>query len=436
MAIRNLDALSNVTCARVYPTRSPWRSFKWLLGSVLLTTACGSTETKGFDASVRCATSPCVTRISLGYDHGCAVLSDQTVACWGNNDVGQLGIEPDGSSLAVWQPTLVAGLTKVVEIGAGAQFSCALTESHEAYCWGSNEAGMLGLGTAADADVHARPQLVPAFGSVSELSVGARFVLARTDDGSVYGWGDGVDGELANKSVIGGYLSTPTRIVGIDKVSALAAGERVACAIAGQSQALCWGRTGDPITATGEPGTALMSVDGVVRVVPTNVPNLGAAHGVAAGARAAVAVADNGSVYGWGVSRAGLLEFPQGNPGSWFSARPIGTASYEFSGKVVELTLGDNHGCALDDSGLVQCWGDNEFGQAGLGTITSEWPQPIQTVPVLTDIVQIDAGGNATCAVRRDGVVYCWGANPYGQLGQDNGGDIKAVQASPGLVLW
>jgi len=256
------------------------------------------------------------------------------------------------------------------------------------------------------------------------------------NDGSVYGWGDGIDGELANESVVNWYLPNPTLIAGLGNAFAISAGELTACAIVGQGEAQCWGRTGDPVAAAGEPGTALMSSDGVVRVVPTAVPNLGVVWQVSTGVRAAVAAANIGGVYGWGDSRWGLLEFPQGNPASWFSSRRVGSPPYDFSGDVVGLTLGDNHGCALVGSGKVQCWGDNESGQLGLGRATPTWPQAIHDVLALENIVHVDAGGDATCALNRGGHVYCWGANRFDQLGQSNGGDVTAIQATPSLVQW
>jgi alpha-tubulin suppressor-like RCC1 family protein len=295
---------------------------------------------------------------------------------------------------------------------------------------------MLGAGAEADDAAHPIPQQVANLSSVQELSVGARFVLARTNDGAVYGWGDGIDGELANDSVLNWYLPAPTLISGLTGTTAISAGEKTACAIVAAGQAQCWGRTGDPITATGEPGTALMSADGVVRVVPTNVPGVAGVARIAAGVRAGVAVADDGTVYGWGDSRWGLLAFPQGNPGSWFSAKPIGASPYGFSGKVEALTLGDNHGCALIDNGHIQCWGDNESGQLGLGYATPTWAQAIQDVPALVDVVQIDAGGDATCALMRTGEIYCWGANTYGQAGHPSDGGVDSVRAVPSLVKW
>jgi alpha-tubulin suppressor-like RCC1 family protein len=258
---------------------------------------------------------------------------------------------PDADAGSVTQPTAVQGLPKAVAVGAGAYFSCALTDEQTVYCWGSNAAGMLGTGADADDVAHPTPKQVSLLDLVQELSVGARFVLARVNDGAVYGWGDGIDGELANDTVLNSYLPAPSIIGGLNNVTAISAGEKTACAVVSPNQTQCWGRAGDPIAVAGEPGTALMSADGVVRVVPTNVPGLNAVEHIAAGVRAAVAAADDGKVYGWGDSRWGLLEFPQGNPGSWFTARPIGVSSYKFSGKVEELTLGDNHGCALVDNG-------------------------------------------------------------------------------------
>jgi alpha-tubulin suppressor-like RCC1 family protein len=68
----------------------------------------------------------------------------------------------------------------------------------------------------------------------------------------------------------------------------------------------------------------------------------------------------------------------------------------------------------LDDH-TVRCWGANDRGQLGDGTVVSRFePMPVAE---LSDVIWIDAGAAHACAARRDGTVWCWGSNQYGQLG-------------------
>jgi alpha-tubulin suppressor-like RCC1 family protein len=67
-------------------------------------------------------------------------------------------------------------------------------------------------------------------------------------------------------------------------------------------------------------------------------------------------------------------------------------------GRLKMLASGDYHACALDDDGVVSCWG---------GLLNDD--RPPFAVPGVSDVVMIAAGGSHTCALRRDGTVWCWG---------------------------
>lgn len=83
----------------------------------------------------------------------------------------------------------------------------------------------------------------------------------------------------------------------------------------------------------------------------------------------------------------------------------------------VEVAPGATHTCARRRSGAVLCWGSNDNGQLGVGPPTARpAPAPV-AVPELTDVAQLALGTYFTCARRRDGAVLCWGLNDQGQLG-------------------
>jgi len=80
-----------------------------------------------------------------------------------------------------------------------------------------------------------------------------------------------------------------------------------------------------------------------------------------------------------------------------------------------ELTAGFDHTCGIKTDGSLWCWGNNEYGQLGIGSKTNS------NVPVkvmgLNKVKAVSAGGEHTCALTHDGAVWCWGDNRYGQLG-------------------
>ncbi len=105
------------------------------------------------------------------------------------------------------------------------------------------------------------------------------------------------------------------------------------------------------------------------------------------------------------------------------------------------LAVGSSHSCAVvrvgtETTGRVKCWGDNESGQLGLGDTRPRGPRSSQMgdalafvpLPADADIIAVDARLQTSCALARDGRLWCWGDNSAGQLGQ---GDTRARGTQP-----
>jgi cysteine-rich repeat protein len=104
---------------------------------------------------------------------------------------------------------------------------------------------------------------------------------------------------------------------------------------------------------------------------------------------------------------------------------PIASARCTTS-RVISLSLGVQHTCALYNGGYVRCWGDNTLGELGLGNMSFEGnTKPYLIGPPITfvgsgGVTALSAGNNFTCAVLSDGSLQCWGTNDSGQIGQGN----------------
>ena len=91
--------------------------------------------------------------------------------------------------------------------------------------------------------------------------------------------------------------------------------------------------------------------------------------------------------------------------------------------RVSAVTAGANHACVLHKGGEVTCWGDPEYSGGGVDTSEMGYEErdKLAKEPVkpkgLTDVVQISAGDNHTCAVRKTKQIMCWGSNWSGELG-------------------
>lgn len=80
-----------------------------------------------------------------------------------------------------------------------------------------------------------------------------------------------------------------------------------------------------------------------------------------------------------------------------------------------QVVAGAGHTCGLADNGMVYCWGRNDSGQLGDGA-TEDRLTPV-AVSSLTGVVAIAAGRAHICAILTNGSARCWGNNDNGQLG-------------------
>jgi len=141
---------------------------------------------------------------------------------------------------------------------------------------------------------------------------------------------------------------------------------------------------------------------------------------VAAGHGYTCALVNDGTVQCWGANDAGQL----GNGSISVSGAPVTVTGLK---NVTAISAGNDHTCALLRDSTVQCWGTNDRGQLGNGT-TTEGSTPIPvTVTGLKDVIAISAGLANTCALLSNGTVQCWGLNNFGQLGTTTNSSISVI---------
>ena len=134
---------------------------------------------RGGDAGLASSSAPApvalppgavATQVTAGIAHACALLSDRSVVCWGENESGEVGVPVVDGGSNVRLPTMVPGLANVLEVSAGSSYApaaaapightCARIEGGSVKCWGSNADGQLGRGTPVDVLPHSGPALV------------------------------------------------------------------------------------------------------------------------------------------------------------------------------------------------------------------------------------------------------------------------------------
>jgi alpha-tubulin suppressor-like RCC1 family protein len=380
-----------------------------------------------------------LTQISTGYDHSCALSAAGAAYCWGSNNDGQLGsgsAAGSGVPVAVRTSGVMSGrpLTQII---AGQYHTCAVGSPGTRYCWGLNSSGQAG-NRATSVSFRVPVAVTPAASSIASGS--GHSCLLR--DGQAYCWGDDSDGELGTNTTTSGPQTTPVPVYAGGALSGvtltqISAGRDTSCALSTAGAAYCWGAGSHGQLGNGS--TTGSDVPVAVTTAGTPLAGITLAQ-ISVGADAVCALSTAGAAYCWGAGSHGQL----GNGSTTGSDVPVAvtTAGTPLAGTTLaQLSAGSGYTCALGSTGAAYCWGLNSNGQLGTGTTTSsDVPEAVTTAgtPLAgTTLTQLSAGRGypgtlaATCAVSSAGAVYCWGAGGRGQLGN---GTNRSTQDTPVAV--
>jgi alpha-tubulin suppressor-like RCC1 family protein len=342
-----------------------------------------------------------IAAVAAGGSHTCALTTAGGVKCWGENTNGQIG---DGTTTNRSTPVDVAGLSSgVAAVAAGGSHTCALTTTGGVKCWGANDAGQLGDGTATDRSTPV--DVVGLTSGVAAVAAGSSHTCALTTTGEIKCWGHNHASQLGDGFTISGS-STPLDVMGLSSgVDAAVAGGGHTCALTSGGGLKCWGNN-----AYGQLG------DGTIvtgRSTPVDVAGLASGvTAVAAGWGHTCALTTADGVKCWGSNRSGQL----GDGTTSDRSTPVDVPG--LSSEVDDVAAGGDHTCAVTTSGGVKCWGENGYGQLGDGTITNH-STPVDVVGLASGVAAVAAGWGHTCALTTAGGLKCWGENNAGQLGDD-----------------
>lgn len=334
--------------------------------------------------------------ISAGRAHACALTTTGSAYCWGSNATGQLGITDKTDHT---QPTLVPGGLVFIQISAGGNQTCGRITSGAAYCWGENRLGQLGDGSLTERDV---PTAVQGGLLFHQVRTDSTHTCALTGAGLAYCWGANNAGELGDSTNTA--RRTPTLVRGGYKFSQITVGTSHTCALTNESVAYCWGEN-----FGGQLGN-----DGIADV---NHPILVNANGlrfkrISGGSSHTCAVATTGEPYCWGANGWGKLG---DGTDVWHRHPTLVTTPDLFA----QISAGQYHSCGVSISGVAYCWGDNARGELGVNSTTMHYlaTQVSGAQGDLSSFKELSAGLYHTCGVSTTNVGYCWGANDNGALG-------------------
>lgn len=332
-----------------------------------------------------------VSMVAPGNNHTCVVSTTNIVKCWGQNDFNQLGNDSYTNSSV---PQAVPNSTNAVQVATGANHTCAGFNDGSIKCWGDNsQTYVLGDGNI---DLTKIPYQFTTLSNVVDVAQGSGFICAVDQGGSVFCWGKNNAGQLGDGSTTG--RSTPGPVTGITTAVQVEAGVDSACAVLADSSVQCWGNN---TYSTYGDGTTTSSKIPVATGL-TGVTSL------KMGVNGACALMSGGTVKCWGMN--------QGDVGNNTVTQVKSPATVLGIANATAIAKGVGHSCALLSDKTVKCWGQNSLGQLGLGNLTNT-RQPTNVVSGLTNVEKISARVSTTCAILTDKTVKCWGNNDNGQIG-------------------
>ena len=419
---------------------------------VLVVEACSPVE---FDGDPNCVeetyefeyADPVWQDVQAGFLRTCALLEDHSLWCWGYNDIGQLGIGPDGDDIEAL-PQLVTFEDERPaywkDFAIGLATACAIDLEGDLYCWGNNESGT--VVPASEQEIYDRPTLLDDVHDWDSVAAGLGFSCALTTSGDLYCWGSnlfqklGVGDEADEEGL--NNVEMPVGVQeGTDPLRWLSVelGDHHGCGLIEQETPPspligCWGKADDGQLSLVGPEAddvysppVLLPHDSPDDIVLDHISS-GAFHGCVV-----ISTDEESETYCWGNADHGRLGIGYSSPTP--TEPTFVVDSHGFS----QISAGFRHTCALDTDRYARCWGDNEFLQLAAvssGEIFDE-PQRVDFHDFDDDnqlpLYTISAGRQHTCALSDDQtIIYCWGTGESGALGT---GDTEDAP-TPIVVHW
>lgn len=351
--------------------------------------------------TVNLGTDRCAVSLALGELHTCALLDNGAVKCWGGNEKGQLGqggIDTWGSSPSTTVDSLPeielgAGLA-AVSITAGRDFTCALLSNNSVKCWGDNSRYQLGTTTVLSGAMGDTVDLGADFIPVLVMSgCYSQHVCAISTTGRLQCWGDnsqcqlgkGPQGPDARQAANTVFPNVSIPLGSGRKAVSVAIGGLHTCVLLDNGSVKCWGQgwwgklgyedtkmrgcSSTENEMTQEMGDNLAAVDlgtGLIAVAIT------------AGQDFTCALLSCGLVKCWGGN--GVAQLGQGKGGhqgdepdemgDFLAFTDVGSL------KVSAIASGLSHSVVLLEDGSVKAWGSNFVGKLGLGNTNDRGLEP------------------------------------------------------------
>ncbi|MFH1231534.1 MAG: hypothetical protein V1709_08585 [Planctomycetota bacterium] len=334
-------------------------------------------------------------KIASGGYHSVAIASDGTLWAWGKNTSGQLGI---GGNSQRFTPQKISDETEWADVACGVEFTIAIKNNGTLWGWGQNARGNLGTGNTTNQD---KPVQIGTANNWTKISAGATFIVVLNSLGQLWSCGNNLYGQLGIGSTTASF--TLTQIGSGTTWASISCGEYHAIATKTDGTLWAWGNN-----SYGQLGIG-STTDGTS---PAQIGALTTWSKIGTGARHSFAIKTDGTLWAWGKNTA--YQLGDGTTTQRTAPVQIGVATDWES-----VNGGHGHSMGIRTTGKLYGWGSNTVGQLGDGTTTSKTTPGQIGTDVDWNILAIGASvmGRSTMALNDTLILFTWGENNYGQLG-------------------
>lgn len=302
--------------------------------------------------------------ISIGQNVTLAATNDGHVMAWGES-LGsyRLGI-PSYKNVTV--PTIVDGISDVVEVAAGAQFSLALKSDGTVWIWGE-----IGYDTPVS-----MPTQVKGISNIKHITAGYKTAYAIDQDNNLWAWGNNNFGQIGDGN-IGPNVSLPVKVM--TNVKKVVSTDMTTLALKFDGTAWGWGRTHHGSTGYGNAKVGGTAIDKTY--TPQKYGTLNDGYDaqindvvdIALGNEASIILRSDGSVWGAGTNSLGELGLP--------NTTSLNPRPFKINGlsSISKISMGSYHAIAVDTNGDTWGWGSSGRGQLGFDKAFNYQPVLLNT---------------------------------------------------------
>lgn len=376
--------------------------------------------------------------------HACGVRANGTMWCWGAAEYGKLGngtTAPNVSLPVQVQDNVGPGFwTDWLGVSVSGRQSCGLRADGSMWCWGYNVNGAVGDGTNTD---RSRPAQVIR----NKPGVGRPVLSAGYDHscgirgGAIWCWGESNNGTLGDGQSTTDQLRPVATLGGFTDWATVIASRTHTCGVRTNGTGWCWGAAANGKLGDGQTITDQLQPVQVKDDVGTG--NWTDWSQIVPGDNHTCGVRTNGTMWCWGDAASGKLGNSQSATSTSLPVQVHNDAGTGTWNDWVQVSTRGDTTCGIRSGGSMWCWGESNNFLLGNNQAVTDAERPVEPFhqsfgTPFRDWTHVSVGESHACAIRQEGMGYCWGLGTSGQMGDNNAtnNQVPAYVFQAGIVDW